>query len=402
MHNSNTFGSYKFGPMSTTELPTWLKQHWDEIASWRHWIHAHPELSNEEHETSAFIRRVLDQYQIPYAYPIAGTGIVAWVGEGGQTIAYRAELDALPLQEATDLPFASQYAGKMHACGHDVHMAILLALLVFLRQAGWSKPVRVVGIFQPSEERSPGGAERMIQEGVLDRWNIRYVLAQHVDPDLPMGTIGVRSGPFMASADEWEVVIRAPGGHIAQPHQSPNPILAAAELVQGLYAWQQHWHSPTEPFLLGVGAIKGGTAPNIIPNEVHLRGTMRTLNEDLRKHMLKVLPRWASQRSLPPLEIHWRWQPGGYPVLINDLHLHQLLTTTWRQHGWTVQEVPQRMGADDFAFWARERPGYLWRLGVKTPDLRGGLHTATLNIDDRAIYYGLQAAYQAINVLASS
>ncbi len=391
-----------------------IESRWDidhmilkEAINWRHWIHMHPELSMQEHKTSAFIRDVLEKYEIPYVFPAPGTetGIVAWVGDTEKSIGIRTELDALPISETTDLPFASVNKGVMHACGHDVHMAALLGLLVYLKTNN-EIPLnaKIVGIFQPSEEKIPGGAKLMIDAGIIDQFGIQVMLAQHVEPALPIGTIGVHAGPFMASSDELYITVHGHSGHAAQPHKHPNPIIATASIINYIYKFQIQLHNPTDPFLINLGKICGGTTTNIIPEQVELAGTIRTFNETTRDNTHTILTRY-----IPDLAKIYNCKANvhikkGYPVLINNSQLCETLSKSFHKEGFEVVKVPKRMGSDDFAYFSQKVPSFYWRLGTKSEQntSQAYLHSSNLIIPDDIIPLAIKSFQVAIETVGTS
>ncbi len=381
----------------------------EEAQKWRHWLHQHPELSMQEFNTSAFIRKVLDQYGIKYVFPAPGTetGVLALLGRGPFAVGFRAELDALPITERTGLPFQSVNKGVMHACGHDVHMAILLGFLAYLKSAGKEPSrYRVIGIFQPSEEKAPGGANMMVQDGLIERFRIKYMFAQHVEPALSLGTIGVHPGPFMASSDELYITIKGHSGHAAQPHKHPNPIIAASAIINFIYSFQMQMHSPVEPFLINLGKICGGTTTNIVPASVEIAGTIRAFNEETR-----LLAHKALKEKVPLLAKTHNCKAkteiiSGYPVLVNDNKLTNELKTAFEQAGFNVTQVPPRMGSDDFAFFSQEVPSLYWRLGARSGNESSTayLHSDNIIIPDEVIPFGIKALItvaETMNLLES-
>ncbi len=395
-----------------------IENRWDispailnEAISWRHWFHQHPELSMQEYKTSAFIRQILDKYEIPYVFPAPGTetGIIALLGNGNKSIGIRAELDALPITETTGLPFSSVNNGVMHACGHDIHMTALLGLLVHLKVIeDASLDIRIIGIFQPSEEKLPGGAKLMIDAGLIEQFNIELMLAQHVEPALPIGTIGVHAGPFMASSDELYITVQGHSGHAAQPHKHPNPIIATASIVDHIYKSQIQLHSPVEPFLINIGKVCGGTATNVIPDKVEIAGTIRTFSETTRSnahknlmHNIPIIAQTYDCKALVNIK-------KGYPVLTNNQGLYELLKPAFQREGFQVVDVPKRMGSDDFAYFSQQIPSFYWRLGsaikehIKEQSPTAYLHSSNLIIRDDTVHFGIKALLIAIETVKSS
>ncbi len=346
----------------------------------RHHLHKYPDLSGEEENTVRYLKKILQQ-QLPdrteFWQPLPNALIIALPATNRsnpnpehQAIALRADLDALPIQEQTQVEWASTHPNKMHACGHDVHTAGLVLALIVLARLPRTK--QLVAIFQPSEERAPGGAYQLIQQGLLQRFPIQIIGAGHVDPNLPLGTLGIRAGPFLASAHEWKITFRGEGGHATLPHQCKgNALTCAIQFWQAIQARHTHWHPPLEPILLHLGILQAGSAPNIIPGQAFLHGTLRTFSDEVRARILKEMVAVARQVATLhgcTFEAHL---PTGYPVLVNDPYY----TAHWRkivgQLPWfqgRIQEVPPRMGADDFAWYTQHVPGVYWRVGVRTDE----------------------------------
>ncbi len=375
------------------------------VRSIREHLHRHPELSFEEHRTAAFIRARLKEWGIPFD-EIAGTGTVAYV-HGRRTdrfVALRADIDALPIEEQNEVPYRSENPGVMHACGHDVHTALLLGAASILHRLASSLPYSVKLIFQPAEEKSPGGASLLIREGILD--GVEVIYGQHVAPDLEVGQVGFRPGPFMASTDELHLRIRGRGGHAAIPHETVNPIRVAAHLISAIDTRLGFEVSPFEPVVLNFGKFCGGHAVNVVPDEVELLGTLRTFNEPLRRRIKEWLrnevPQWvAFWGATAEVKVI-----DGYPPLINDPSATQQVRSvieTLPGVRETVDIAP-RMTAEDFAFYVQHVPGCFFRLGVKDPAwprIRQ-VHTPTFDIHPEALQIGMQTiAAAAFAILPS-
>ncbi|MCB0624240.1 MAG: amidohydrolase, partial [Saprospiraceae bacterium] len=267
----------------------------DEIVAVRRHLHAHPELSYQEEETSRFVAAKLGEWGISHQTGVAGHGIVGEIrgGKGaGRVIALRADMDALPIQEANDVPYRSQNPGVMHACGHDVHTASLLGAARILQSlsAEWSGVVKL--LFQPAEERLPGGAKLMIEAGVLENPVPELIIGQHVHPPLAAGRVGLRPGRYMASADELYLTVKGRGGHGALPHDCVDPILVASHLIVALQQLVSRRSDPTIPSVLTIGKIESeGGSTNVIPNAVHMMGTFRTMDEQWRAEAHELMER---------------------------------------------------------------------------------------------------------------
>ena len=369
----------------------------------RRHLHAHPELSFEEHNTVAYVADRLRELGIA-SRGVAGTGLVAEVrGGAGPTVALRADMDALPIQEANDVPYRSTVPGVMHACGHDVHTAALLGAARILRQLQDRLPGTVRLLFQPGEEKLPGGASLMIRDGALRDPAPAGLFGQHVHPPLPAGTVGFRPGIYMASTDELELVIHGRGGHGAMPHQAVDPIVIAAQVVTALQQLVSRESDPTLPVVLTFGKINSdGGATNVIPNAVRLEGTLRTLNEEWRREMHDRIRRTVTGIAVAlggSAEVLVR---HGYPFLKNDEAL-----TEWARDAAIrllgrdqVVDLPIRMTGEDFAFYTHHVPACFYRLGVGSP---APVHTDTFDVDEACLATGSGLlAWLAINRLQGS
>lgn len=366
------------------------------IAIRRH-LHQYPELSFEEKETAAFVAAQLDDIGVKYQKDVAGTGIVALI-EGldpaSSVIALRADMDALPIEETNDVPYKSQRPGIMHACGHDVHTAALLGAVRILHatREHWTGTVKC--LFQPGEEKVPGGASLMIKAGALESPRPEGIIGQHVYPTLEAGKVGFRSGMYMASSDELYLTITGKGGHGAMPHTCIDTILVAAHVITALQQVVSRNANPFLPSVLTLGKINStGGATNIIPNEVKIEGTFRTMDETWRQEAHQKIRQIASQTAAAmgaTCEVHIA---HGYPVLVNDDEL------TARAKDLAIQllgpdrvvELPMRMTSEDFAFYTHEIPGCFYRLGTRNEDrgITSAVHTPTFDIDETALETGM-------------
>jgi amidohydrolase len=301
-------------------------------------------------------------------------------------------MDALPVTERTGLPFQSRYPGKMHACGHDVHMSALLGAAAMLVRGGRSMGGPVKLLFQPAEEEGDrGGALPLIEHGCLENPKVDYVVGQHVDPALPLGTVGWRVGPTMAAADYFRVTVLGHGGHASTPQQGPDAIVIASEIVSGLQTLVSRVREPFDPVVVSVGSVHGGTRHNILPSEVVLEGTVRTLKASTRELMERSLRRKV--RSIAAghgakARVVYR---EGYPPLINPpgptrVVAEGLGVELGRKN--VVEVEHPLMGAEDFARYLERVPGTFLRLGVGIPERPASLHSATFAPDDRALVVG--------------
>ena len=364
----------------------------DEIVSIRRYMHMHPELSFKEFETSNYIKSILKSWGINFLDGYANTGILVNL-EGkepsSRVIALRADFDALPILEENDVEYKSKNEGIMHACGHDAHTASMLGALKILHQTKdhWRGTIKF--IFQPAEERLPGGAKQMIEEGVLENPNVQHVIAQHVLPELEVGKVGFRCGTYMASTDELYVTISGKGGHAAIPSSYNNPIIASSELVLDL---NQFFNDKADA-IFAIGYIDGKGSTNIIPNEVNLMGTFRALDESFRleshNHMNRIVNQVAKKYNIK-IDLNIK---KGYPALNNDIQytLNQLNKAKEFLGEKNVIDLPIRMTAEDFSYFANAVPSCFYRLGTGNKDkgLIHGLHTSKFNIDEDSLKIGM-------------
>ena len=364
----------------------------DEIVSIRRYMHMHPELSFQEFETSNYIKSILKSWDINFLDGYANTGILVNL-EGkepsSRVIALRADFDALPILEENDVEYKSKNEGIMHACGHDAHTASMLGALKILHKTKdhWRGTIKF--IFQPAEERLPGGAKQMIEEGVLENPNVQHVIAQHVLPELEVGKVGFRCGTYMASTDELYFTISGKGGHAAIPSSYNNPIIASSELVLDL---NQFFNDKVDA-VFAIGYIDGTGSTNIIPNEVNLMGTFRALDESFRleshNHMNRIVDQVAKKYNIK-IDLNIK---KGYPALNNDIQftLNQINKAKEFLGEKNVIDLPIRMTAEDFSYFANAVPSCFYRLGTGNKDkgLIHGLHTSKFNIDEDSLKIGM-------------
>lgn len=391
-----------------------------DTVAWRRHLHAHPELSYQEHRTGAYIAEQLRALGIEVRYPIAGTGALGLVkgtatATNDRCICLRADIDALPIHELNTCDYRSSQPGVMHACGHDAHTAMVLtagAVLHALR-THWSGTVML--LFQPGEEKIPGGATLVLGENALRDPAPASILGQHCTPELPLGTLGFRPGPFMASSDELYVTVKGKGGHAAQPDKLIDPIMITAHLLPRLKADFAARYGgttglpareglPGKPALLGFGKVEALGATNVVPDVVKLAGTLRAFDEVARADMHAWLPQRANEicaehRGSCDFQVM-----KGYPVLVND----DALTTRIRAiavdlvGAANVVDMDIRMGSEDFAFYSHVMPGCFFRLGTGTPGqpIRG-LHTPTFDIEEGSLSIGsMMMSFGALSELA--
>lgn len=371
------------------------KQLAPEFISVRHHLHAHPELSYQEFETSAFVQAQLTALGIPFEVK-ATTGVIGLIkgkNPDKRVVALRADMDALPITEENEVPYKSKNAGVMHACGHDVHTTCLLGAAKILRtlQSEWEGTVKL--IFQPGEEKNPGGASILINEGVLENPAPQNIFALHVHPGLEVGKLSFRGGMVMASADEIYITIKVKGGHAAAPQHSPDPILIAAHLIVSLQQIVSRNNDPFNPSVLSITSFQGGHTTNVIPSEVKLMGTFRAMNETWRFKAHGLITRLATElvQSMGG-EIDLKIDIG-YPFVLNDEKLSAAARKKGEAYLGThqVEETELRMGAEDFAYYSQQIPACFFRLGAgnKAKGISIGVHTPTFNIDEQAIEIGI-------------
>jgi hippurate hydrolase len=382
-------------------------EYFPEVQAIRHHIHANPELSFEEYNTAAYISKQLTQWGIQHQTGVAGTGVVAII-EGNnpykKCVALRADMDALPIQEANETSYRSTNNGVMHACGHDVHSSCLLGAAKILSELKDNFEGTVKLIFQPGEEKHPGGASLMIAAGVLENPKPSSIFALHVYPHLPSGTTGFRAGQYMASADEIYITIEGKGGHAALPHQTIDPIAIAAQVITGLQQVVSRKSNPLMPCVLTFGKIAGGFATNVIPDKVEILGTLRTMNEKWRYEAHQwikdiVNQTCAAYGAKAIIDI-----PIGYPSLYNDPAL------TTEAEKWArdfmgdenVHTLDMRMAGEDFSFYTHHVPGCFFRIGTNKngEQFTAPVHNAKFDIDEPAMQHGVGLfCWMAINAL---
>ncbi len=367
----------------------------NEFIEIRHHLHAHPELSFKEFETSKFIQNKLAGWGIRYEV-MATTGVVGII-EGknpeNKVIALRADMDALPIKEQNEVAYISKNDGVMHACGHDVHSACLLGAAKILNELKdeWEGTIKL--IFQPGEEKNPGGASILIKEGVLENPRPAAIFALHVHPGLEVGKLSFRSGMVMASADEIYITIKSKGGHAAAPHLTADTILIASHLVVNLQQVISRMNDPFNPSVLSITSIQGGNTTNVIPAEVKLIGTFRAMNEEWRfkaHDLIRKICKNTAEMAGAEIDVNI---DVGYPFVTNNDQLTLMAKRRAVEYAGkdNVEETEMRMGAEDFAFYSHKIPACFFRLGVgnKERKITSGVHTPLFNIDEAAIANGV-------------
>lgn len=370
-----------------------------EIVGIRRDIHRHPELSFQEFRTTALVREYLLRQGLKIEHDFLETGVVAVLEGGGQErsgknmVALRADIDALPLQEENSHDFCSAEKGKMHACGHDMHTAILLGTAAVLAEIRDVLPGDVLFVFQPAEEKAPGGARPLLEAGLFDHYKPSAIFALHCLPHLRAGKIALREGSLMAAADELYITVHGEGGHASAPHKAADPVLAAAHIITSLQHLVSRVASPYEPAVVSISSINGGNATNIIPGKVVMSGTLRTMNEELRALMHKRL-RQNIEHIGKGMGVEAELDiVNGYPVLVNHpattRALHQALVAYLGEDN--VEECEPSMTAEDFSYYLQHCPGTFIQLGTgrEKPEKGDTLHSPFFNPDESSIITGM-------------
>jgi amidohydrolase len=381
-----------------------------EVISFRRHLHSNPELSYQEFNTAKFIAAQLRSFGINPQEGIAGTGVVALIeGKNStkKTIALRADIDALPITELNSAEYKSKNVGVMHACGHDVHTSSLLGTAKILNEIKDQFEGSIKLIFQPGEEKNPGGASIMIKEGVLENPKPSCIIGQHVFPLLPVGKIGFREGKYMASSDEIYLKVIGKGGHGATPELTIDPVVIASHIIIALQQVISRNASPKHPTVLTFGKITANGATNIIPDEVNIAGTFRALDEKWREEGLKRIKKMAESLAEGmggkcEVDIH-----HGYPYLENNPLLTQSIKQAAEEYVGkeNVVDIDLTLGSEDFAYYSQIIPASFYRLGTRNEakGITSYVHTPTFDIDEDAlkISTGLMA-WMAVHELANS
>ena len=366
----------------------------DNIATRRH-LHAHPELSYQEFETSKYVQAQLTAIGIPFTV-IATTGVLGIIegkNPSKRVIALRADMDALPILEENKVDYKSNNDGVMHACGHDVHTTILLgaAKVLWTLRDEFEGTIKL--LFQPGEEKNPGGASYMIRDGALENPKPQGIIGLHVHPGLNEGKLSFRKGRVMASADELYISIKGPGGHAATPHQTVDTILVAAQLITSLQTIIARNRDPQNPSVLSICSVHGGNTTNVIPTEVKLMGTFRAMDEVWRFKAHELMMQQAKGLSLATgAEIDFKVDVG-YPTVDNEPIITE---AAWKladayMGASNVEETEKRMGAEDFGYYSQVIPGCFFRLGVRNENkgIIHNVHTPNFNIEEESIENGV-------------
>ena len=381
----------------------------DELLHIRRHLHKNPELSFQEFKTSSYLKSRLEKSGLSRFENKAGTGftlIISGKNPESKTIALRADMDALPIQEENDKPYTSQNPGVMHACGHDVHSACLWGAATLLNQVKDDFEGTIKLLFQPGEELLPGGASLMIADGALEHPKPQQIIGQHVMPFLPVGTVGFRSGLYMASSDEIYIKIKGKGGHGAMPHLSNDPVPVAAQVILALQQLVSRKANPLMPSVLTIGKVEAAGATNVIPQDVNMQGTFRTLDETWRAEAHRLIENcikhtaeaWGMEAEL---EIR-----KGYPFLKNDEELTGIAKQAAIDYlgAEKVIDLDIWMASEDFAYYSQVMPACFYRLGVRNEEkgIIHGVHHPKFDIDEQALEIGAGLmAWIALNALES-
>ena len=380
--------------MLTEKIQELSARYFEEYRSIRRHLHAHPELSYKEFNTSKYVQAHLTQLGIPFTI-MAETGVIGILKgrPSDRVIALRADMDALPIQEENNVPYASTVAGVMHACGHDVHTSCLLGAARILSELKdeWDGTIKL--IFQPGEEKNPGGASLLIKEGVLENPAPTSIFGMHVHPLQEIGKLGFRPGKVMASADELYITIKGKGGHAAKPYLTADTILTASQIVVALQQVVSRNSNPFYPTVLSICTIEGGHTTNVIPSEVKMKGTFRAMDEQWRKQAhirIKEICEHIAKSTGAEIELNIDL---GYPAVINDPALCANARAIAEEYMGieNVEEAELSMGAEDFGFYSQQIPGCFFRLGTANASrgIVSGVHTPTFDIDEKGIEIGM-------------
>lgn len=361
-----------------------------QLITWRRELHQYPELSLQEFETSRRVRHWLENAGLRLLPTTLPTGVVAEVGSGDKVIALRADIDALPIEEAVDVPYASRNKGVMHACGHDIHTSVMLGAALLLKEKESALPGRVRLIFQPAEENF-GGAKRLIQAGVLN--GISAIFGMHNEPGLPVGTFATRGGPFYANVDRVVLQVGGKGAHAARPHEGNDAILLASQLVVALQTIASRNVNTLDSVVLSVTRVQGGNTWNVLPEQVELEGTLRTHRTEVREQVkARVNDIAAGLARAFDAHITVRWYEGP-SALVNDERWAAFTRDVADRHGYDTQVAQLHMGGEDFAVYLEHIPGAFVSIGSAS---EYGLHHPSFNpdealIEDAARYFALLA-----------
>ncbi|MFC3809167.1 M20 metallopeptidase family protein [Lacihabitans lacunae] len=384
------------------------KENFSQTVKIRRHLHQNPELSFEEFETAKFIAKTLKELEIPFQEGVAGTGLLALIkgkNPDKKTIALRADMDALPILEKNDVDYKSKNEGVMHACGHDVHTSSLLSAAAILNKLTDDFEGTIKLIFQPAEEKAPGGASLMIKEGVLENPKVEAILGQHVAPNIPVGKIGFREGMYMASTDEIYIKVIGKGGHGAAPHQTIDPVVIASHIIVGLQQIISRNRNPAFPSVLTFGRFIADGVTNVIPGEVNIEGTYRCMDEDWRAEGLQKMEKMAVGMAEAMGAECVFYVEKGYPFLKNNPEVTKRARQGAAEYvgAENIVDLDLWMGGEDFAYYSQKADACFYRLGTRNEEkgIVSGVHTPTFDIDENALEIGPGLmAYLAIKELA--
>ncbi len=363
----------------------------DQLVAWRRDIHMHPELGFEEQRTARLVADNLNAMGVEVQTGVGVTGVVGYLGDGGPVIGIRADMDALPIQEKNDVPYASRTPGVMHACGHDAHTAILLGAAKLLSEMPQRPPGQVRFLFQPSEEKSDAenksGAVRMIEDGALE--GVDAVIALHVDGTRTVNQVTVEHGYASANEDAFSIHLTGTGGHGAFPHYGSDPIFILAQVINAIHGIRARRLDPTKAGAVSIGSVHAGEASNVIPNLVKITGTMRSFDDETRAQLKRELEEVLGVARALGGDFSLRFKPG-YPSSYHDPAVCSLIEASAKEMLGAAALVPAQpgMGAEDFSYMLRKAPGAMFMLGAKRDETDRGHHTPIFDIDESALPTG--------------
>ena len=362
----------------------------EELIEWRRDFHMHPEIGFELHRTAKIVADELEKMGYRVKRGVGKTGVVAEIGEGGKLIAVRADMDALPILEQNEYEYTSQIPGAMHGCGHDAHTAMALGAALLLSKE--KLPGRVRFLFQPCEETTDeegkSGAQRMAAEGAMD--GVDFVIAQHVDPLNPVGTIGINAGPSSGGVDSWFAVIKGIGGHGAHPDKTIDPFYLTAHVILALNGIVSRRLNPFDPAVVSIGAVNGGFTENVIPESVNLAGTLRFTDEKVHQQIVAEMKRAFDVAKALGGDYELKYEIGG-PPMINDKWVSEVIEKTGKDllGAENVHEIHKTLGAEDFGEFMKHAPGAMFTLGTQKQGHENYLlHHPKFDLDERALPIG--------------
>lgn len=380
--------------MNTQLIKDKVKAIEPQLVTWRRYLHANPELSFQEFNTSKYLQEQLKFIGINDFKIVCETGVYGFIGEGDETIILRGDIDALPIEEKNDVDYKSTVEGVMHACGHDVHSTSLLGALKLLKEMEYELPCRVMYLFQPGEEKLPGGASLMIKEGIFEGVNAKMIIGQHVYPEMQVGKVAFKEGIYMASCDELYITVHGKGGHGALPHKNIDPILIGSHIVTAIQQMVSRHNDPKVPTVVSIGEFIAKGATNVCPDKAEMKGTIRTFNEewraDLHDKLLKLIS-GVGEAMGATIEVRI---DKGYPYLENHVESTQKVKEIARRQlgDENVEDLEIRMTAEDFSYYSQILPACFYRLGVRNEEkgIISSVHSPTFDIDERALLVGVE------------